>query len=66
MVVLVNGKELEVAERASLAEVVRSLGIGGKGTAVAVNREVVPASLWARTELSAGDRVEVLHAAAGG
>lgn len=36
------------------------------GIAVAVNDRVVPRAAWATTHLAPGDRVEVLHAIAGG
>ena len=36
------------------------------GIAVAVNDRVVPRAAWATTRLAPGDRVEVLHAIAGG
>ncbi|MCC7020638.1 MAG: sulfur carrier protein ThiS [Ardenticatenales bacterium] len=36
------------------------------GIAVAVNDRVVPRSAWATTHVAPGDRVEVLHAIAGG
>lgn len=36
------------------------------GIAVAVNDRVVPRAAWASTRLAPGDRVEVLHAIAGG
>lgn len=37
-----------------------------RGVAVAVNGEVVPKSRWASTRLAAGDRIEIVTAAAGG
>lgn len=66
MIVVVNGSEAEVPDGATLEEVVLSLGSGAKGVAAAVNREVVPASRWARTALKPRDRVEVLQATSGG
>lgn len=66
MSVMINGSEHRLAEGATLEEVVASLGVPPKGLAVAVNREVVPASRWAVTVLKPGDRVEVLRATAGG
>lgn len=37
-----------------------------RGVAVAVNAAVVPRDEWNETELQPGDRVEVVHAIAGG
>lgn len=63
--VYVNGEEREVAVP-NLAAVVAEVSQTQRGIAVAVNGEVVPRSSWAELQLSAGDRVEVLAAAAGG
>ena len=38
----------------------------GRRVAVAVNRDVVPRSLYGSVELSADDRVEILEAVGGG
>ena len=66
--VVVNGDRLQLPEGATVADVVARVapGTGGRGTAVAVGDEVVPAGRWATTALADGDRVEVLHAVAGG
>ncbi len=69
MRIVVNGNEREVAERLTVAELVRVLdsgGADGRGVAVAVEAQVVPRSEWERAELSEGQRVEVLGAIQGG
>ena len=69
MRIVVNGNEREVAERLTVAELVRALDSGradGRGVAVAVEAQVVPRSEWDRAELSEGQRVEVLGAIQGG
>ena len=69
MKIVVNGNEREVAERLTIAELVRGLDRGraeGRGVAVAVEAQVVPRSEWDRAELSEGQRVEVLGAIQGG
>lgn len=67
MNVSVNGDAREVAQGATIEEVVRSLGAGAElGVAVAVNGEVVPKKNWAEATLNEGDRVEVLRAIGGG
>ena len=62
----VNGDQTVLEAGTTVADVVGTLSGGGRGTAVARNGEVVPRSLWARTQLDDGDRVEVLTAAQGG
>jgi sulfur carrier protein len=68
MRVLVNGEPREVAAGTTVAGVVASLpGIPeGRGTAVALDGEVVPRGQWQRTELTDGARVELVVAVQGG
>ncbi|MBA2497802.1 MAG: sulfur carrier protein ThiS [Acidimicrobiia bacterium] len=66
MIVTVNGVRREVEEGLSVAALVDDLAGGTRGTAVAVNQEVVPRSTWASTRLQPGDAVELLRAAQGG
>ena len=44
----------------------RERGVDRRGTAVAVNGEVIPRGEWAATELRDGQEIEVLHAVQGG
>ncbi len=66
LVLEVNGSPAEVAAGTTVADVVASWCPSPAGVAVARNREVVPRSRWAGTALEAGDRVEIVTAAAGG
>lgn len=67
MTLLVNGSARDMADAATVADVVATLGHGGSsGVAVAVNDEVVPRGRWGSTPLRGGDRVEVLTAVQGG
>ena len=61
-----NGEYRELGDDATVETVVRELGVDGRGTAVAVNGEVIPRGEWAQTELYDGQEVEVLHAVQGG
>ncbi len=64
--IVLNGDAREITESLTVASLVEQLGRGRKGTAVAVNGEVVPRSRWEDTEILDGDRVEVLAAVGGG
>ncbi|HTW08124.1 MAG TPA: sulfur carrier protein ThiS [Acidimicrobiales bacterium] len=64
--VQLNGQDVVLQARATVSDVLASLGCGTRGVAVAVNAELVRRSDWPSVELSEGDRVEVLHAVAGG
>ncbi len=64
--VVINGETRTLAEEVSIDDLVRSLGAGRSGVAVAVNEEVVARSAWAARRVGDGDRVEVLGAMQGG
>ena len=66
MQVTVNGSTRSVEAPASLAELVRSLGLEGKRIAIERNGEIVPKSRSASTRVDAGDRLEIVAAVGGG
>lgn len=63
---LVNGAPWDVAPGATVAELVSAWSASPHGIAVARNGDVVPRSRWERTPVMAGDRIEIVTAAAGG
>ncbi len=68
MRLIVNGDELDVTGNQTVAQIVARVAPARRrrGTAVALNGEVIPRGLWVSTELSENDRVEVLDAIGGG
>jgi thiazole synthase len=64
--VFVNGEYRELGDDATVESVVHELGVDRRGTAVAVNGEVIPRGEWAATQLRDGQEIEVLHAVQGG
>jgi sulfur carrier protein len=68
MNVTLNGEPRELREGATVNDAVEASGAqpDGRGVAVAVDGEVVPRGQWAATDLSEGQRVEVLQAVQGG
>ena len=68
MNLVLNGQPRELPEGATVADAVSASGIPAlaRGVAVAVDRKVVPRSLWDDTRLADGQRVEVLEAVQGG
>jgi sulfur carrier protein len=64
--VTVNGAPTDLAEGATVAVLVAERSSGHDRVAVALNGDVVPRSRWTATELSPGDRLEVLAPTAGG
>jgi sulfur carrier protein len=69
MRVILNGERRELREGATVADLVKDCGLGDerrRGVAVAVDAEVVPRSAWGKTELSDGQKIELLNAIQGG
>ena len=60
-----NGTTLETPAK-TVDQLLKLSGIEARGIAVALNGTVVPRSEWMDTEISTGDIVEVVTAAAGG
>ena len=66
MQITVNDQPRELASSATLEELLAELDIPARGTAVAVNQNIIPRSLWPEQGLDNGDRVMVIRATAGG
>lgn len=66
MVVVANGDEVEVADGATVADLLDQLGLGRRLVVVERNGEPVARSDRATTRLAAGDRLELVRAVAGG
>jgi sulfur carrier protein len=68
MQITLNGETRDVAEAASLVEVLAALKLpaDARGVAIALEGAVVPRREWPDTRLQPGQRVEVLTAAQGG
>ena len=64
--VRVNGEVREVRVGATLGELLRELGLGGRRVAVAVNRRVVPRQALESRAIAPDDRIEILEAVGGG
>ena len=62
----VNGQPWDGPLGTTVAALVSAWCPSPKGIAVARNGDVVPRSAWADTVVSAGDRIEIVSAAAGG
>jgi sulfur carrier protein len=68
MKVVLNGREAELADGATVRAAVDALDMpaADRGVAVAVDAEVVPRTQWETHELQDGARVEILRAIQGG
>jgi sulfur carrier protein len=64
--VITNGDPVELAEGATVDDLLAKLGLGGKWVVVERNREPVARADLASTVLAEGDRIELVRAVAGG
>jgi sulfur carrier protein len=62
----VNGEPRSAPVGATMRDLVELLQLDGRRIAVAVERDVVPRSEYARHVLRDGDRIEILEAVGGG
>jgi sulfur carrier protein len=62
----VNGEARELQDGATIADLLRALGVEPTGIAVAVNERVVRKAAFAEHALRDGDAVEIIRAVAGG
>jgi thiamine biosynthesis protein ThiS len=66
-IIKLNGKETALVEPGLLAVLDRAgISASQRGMAIAINRKVVRRREWAKTELVAGDEVEVVQPLSGG
>lgn len=66
MRVTANDKPVDVADGATVADLLMALGLDRRWVVVERNGEPVPRAEVAATALAAGDRVELVRAVAGG
>jgi len=66
MQVTINGEPREVKEGLSLADLLIQLEIKTHGTAVEINREIVPRTNHAQRLIAEGDTIEIIRMVGGG
>jgi thiamine biosynthesis protein ThiS len=64
--ITINGEERDFASLSTLSGLVEQLGMKPDRIAVELNRELIPRERWAETQLSEGDRLEIVHFVGGG
>lgn len=62
----VNGEMRELPDKATIADLLASLGIDGRRVAVERNREIAPKSFWSQIVLAEGDQLEIVQFVGGG
>jgi thiamine biosynthesis protein ThiS len=66
MIVLANGNSCELADGATLGELIELLGLGARWVVAEVNGEAVDRGAMVSLQLHPGDAVELVRAVAGG
>lgn len=66
MKIVVNGKELEVADGMTVLGLLELKEIGSGTVVVELNRDILPVEAFAETALNEGDHLEVLRFVGGG
>jgi sulfur carrier protein len=66
MILIVNGKDLEMDNNASANDLINQLGYQDQRIALEVNEAIIPKSKHAKFTLNAGDKIEIIKAVGGG
>jgi thiamine biosynthesis protein ThiS len=62
----INGEDREFSSISTISSLLDQLGMKPDRVAVELNRELIPRDRWATTELSDGDKLEIVHFVGGG
>jgi len=62
----VNGENRKSHTGASVADLLRELGLDGGRVAIERNLEILPRPKWSETRVEAGDRYEIVQFVGGG
>ena len=66
MKLVINGEEREFEAVSTLSDLLTQLELKADRVAVELNRELVPRERWGTSQLTSGDKLEVVHFVGGG
>jgi thiamine biosynthesis protein ThiS len=66
MTLTINGENREFSSITTLSDLVTHLGMKADRVAIELNRELIPRDRWGATQLSDGDKLEIVHFVGGG
>jgi len=66
MTVQVNGETREVPSGLNIQQLIAHLGLTANRLAIERNLEIVPRAQWETTQVTGGDRFEIVHLVGGG
>lgn len=64
--IFVNGKETNIENGVTIEKLLLSIGIKPEGTAVELNKEIVPRTSHGRTIIKENDSIEIIRMTGGG
>jgi thiamine biosynthesis protein ThiS len=62
----INGEDKRYDAPLTLSSLIANMGLKSDRVAVELNRDIVPREQWDKTNLSDGDRLEIVHFVGGG
>jgi thiamine biosynthesis protein ThiS len=66
MKIEINGEPRDFNSPLTLSGLIESMGMKSDRLAIELNREIVSREQWPQTQLSDGDRLEIVHFVGGG
>ena len=66
MKLVLNGESQTFETPLTLTTLIEKLGMKSDRIAIELNRNIVPREQWRQTQLSEGDRLEIVHFVGGG
>ena len=66
MKLTINGQDRQFDAALNISSLLAQLGMKPDRVAVELNRELVPRDRWTSTQLSQGDKLEIVHFVGGG
>ena len=66
MTLTINGEDRDFPNITTLSDLVSHLGMKPDRVAIELNRELIRRDRWPETQLSNGDRLEIVHFVGGG
>ena len=66
MKIVLNGEQHFLNQESYVTDLIESLQLGNQAIAVAINRKIIPKSLWSSTAINELDIVDVVRAIGGG
>ncbi|HEU5232497.1 MAG TPA: sulfur carrier protein ThiS [Terriglobales bacterium] len=66
MTLTINGENRNFTSVSTVSDLVSELGMKADRVAIELNRDLLPRDRWASTQLSDGDKLEIVHFVGGG